>query len=110
MNNLKTIIGNKRLIDNITKSIKEHSDSHAYILMTEDKEMSKEITYAIARAMMCEDFDLMDDACGECKSCVTFASGNNPDLKIISIDAINETADKKDKTKILEKKNNRRYI
>lgn len=102
MNNLKSIIGNKKLIDNIIKSLKEHSDSHAYCLLTEDKEMSKEITYAISKAMMCENFDEIDDSCDECKSCQTFASGNNPDFKVISINKINEAAQSsKDKTKIV---------
>lgn len=101
MNKLENIIGNKRIINNVRKSIKENSTSHAYVFMSEDKEASKEIVYAIAKAMMCADFDKKEDSCQECKSCLTFDSGNNPDLKIISVDQINKVASSKDKTKII---------
>ncbi|MCQ2911366.1 MAG: hypothetical protein MJ244_04170 [Clostridia bacterium] len=104
MINFKNIIGNERLINYVTRSIKEKSDSHAYILLSEDKEMSKEIAYAISKAMMCEDFEKKDDACLECKSCMTFDSNNNPDFRIISIDqinAINKDSSTKSKTKII---------
>ena len=108
MKNFKNIIGNDRLVKYITKLIKEKSESHAYIFMSEDKEMSKEISHIVAKAMMCEDFDKKDDACLECKSCLTFDSGNNPDLKIISVEQINKTSDKT--TKIISVDNIRELL
>ena len=95
----KTIIGNEKIINNIKKAIKEKTDSHAYLIISEDKVARREIAFAMAKAMLCEKFDSNLDVCDECKSCKAFNSSNNPDFKVITKDTGKK--DKKGPTDII---------
>lgn len=73
----------KKIIDNLLSLIKADRVGHAYIFEGESGLLKKETAEFFARALLCEKNE--NSPCGACKSCVLFASGNNPDFSCISV-------------------------
>ena len=75
------IIGHKTVVELLGRALTNQRVSHAY-LFAGPKGIGKEFTAVqFARALNC--LNMLDDSCGECRSCRKFLSGNHPDFKII---------------------------
>lgn len=78
MNDFNSIIGNKHIINYLLSSYKNNKISHAYIFDAPDGMGKKLFANAFAKLIQCENGDLAP--CGKCSSCLSFDSGNNPDI------------------------------
>lgn len=75
------IIGHHTVVELLKRALANQRVSHAYLFVG-PKGVGKETTAVhFARALNC--LDLVDDACGECRSCRKYLSGNHPDFKMI---------------------------
>lgn len=89
------IIGHHTVVELLKRALANQRVSHAYLFVG-PKGVGKETTaLQFARALNC--LERADDACGECRSCRKYLSGNHPDFKMIrpvensiSIDQIRE--------------------
>ena len=77
--NFAGIAGNKRLINNLRRSVVNGTNSHAYIIDGSKGIGKKRLANAFAKALLCQNASADGDSCGVCLSCRTFDSGNNPD-------------------------------
>lgn len=77
------ILGNKKITEQLTNSIKIGNISHSYLFLG---------TQGIGKKMIAKEFTKMilctseDKYCGVCKSCIEFDTDNNPDFSIIEPD------------------------
>lgn len=85
MNNFYSIVGNERVKNSLINLIKDNKHAHAYLFISDDEIIRREMALAFAKGLECEHFH-DDDSCNECKSCETFDSGNNIDVKYIDRD------------------------
>lgn len=85
MNNFYSIVGNERVKNSLINLIKDNKHAHAYLFISDDEIIRREMALAFAKALQCEHFH-DDDSCNECKSCMTFDSGNNVDVRYIDKD------------------------
>ena len=85
MNNFYSIVGNGRVKNSLINLVKDNKHTHAYLFISDDEIIRREIALAFAKSLQCEHFH-DDDSCNECKSCMTFDSGNNVDVKYIDRD------------------------
>ena len=97
------IIGNDKVKNILTKSLNNNTVLHSYMFIGEQGIGKKLIANQFAKMILCENFDLTE--CDECKSCVEFNGGNNPDYiyiepdgKVIKIEQIREM-----QTRVIEK-------
>lgn len=98
------IIGNNRVKDILTKSIKNNTVLHSYMFIGNEGIGKKIFAKEFAKMILCEDSE-NSLGCDKCKSCIEFNGDNNPDFvyiepdgKIIKIEQIREM-----QTKIIEK-------
>lgn len=92
----KNIVGHEEIIKHFKSSIELDKVGHAYIISGEADSGKKMLARAFAATLQCEKGGL--EPCHECKSCIKFASGNQPDIitithekpGIISVDEIRE--------------------
>ena len=97
------IIGNENVKSILTKSLNNKTVLHSYMFIGEQGIGKKQIAMQFAKMILCENYN--DGECNQCKSCIEFESGNNPDFKfiepdgkVIKIDQIREL-----QTKVAEK-------
>lgn len=76
------IIAQDELKKHIRSAIRAGQVSHAYLIAGEKESGKRTIAEAFAETLLCDEREKTggDDACGECKSCRQFESGNNPDF------------------------------
>lgn len=78
MYTFEDIIGNSQLIENLQCSISNNRLSHAYIIDGAYGCGKKLLANTMAKTLLCENSN--QNPCCSCKSCITFDSGNNPDI------------------------------
>lgn len=84
-NLFKDVIGQDEIIDILTSSIKNHTESHAY-LFTGPRGCGKtSVARLVAKAVNCLKFSEKGEICNECTNCLSINSGNSID--IIEMDA-----------------------
>lgn len=84
-NLFKDVIGQDEIIDILTSSIKNHTESHAY-LFTGPRGCGKtSVARLVAKAVNCLNFSEKGEICNECTNCLSINSGNSID--IIEMDA-----------------------
>ncbi len=76
------IIGHEQLIEHLQNAIRTGKVSHAYILDGEEGAGKRLLARAFAQTLQCEKGGT--DACGECRSCIQAAGGNQPDIILVS--------------------------
>ncbi|GFI60996.1 DNA polymerase III subunit tau [Clostridiales bacterium] len=101
MYNFSDLIGNEHIINSMKKAAGNKMVSHAYIIGGAKGSGKKLLASAFAKMLLC--CGEGSESCGDCYSCRTFDSGNNPDMiyvyptktKALSVDDIREqvTAD-----------------
>lgn len=79
MNGFSDIIGHEQIIEHFQNSLRNKQLSHAYILNGEKGSGRNTLSNAFAKAIVCEAG--YGNACGMCRSCMQFDSGNHPDVK-----------------------------
>lgn len=97
------IIGNDNVKNILSKSLNNNTILHSYMFVGEQGIGKKLFAKEFAKMILCENFDLQE--CNNCKSCIEFLGGNNPDFsyiepdgKVIKIEQIRAM-----QTKIIEK-------
>ncbi len=79
----QNILGNDKIKELLQESIKNNQVSHSYLFIGESGIGKKMIAKEFAKAILC----LGDNKyCDNCKSCLEFDGGNNPDFSIIEPD------------------------
>ena len=77
------ILGNKKITEQLTNSIKIGNISHSYLFLGTQGIGKKMIAKEFAKMILCTS---EDKYCGVCKSCIEFDTDNNPDFSIIESD------------------------
>ena len=77
------ILGNKKITEQLTNSIKIGNVSHSYLFLGTQGIGKKMIAKEFAKMILCTS---EDKYCGVCKSCIEFDTDNNPDFSIIEPD------------------------
>ena len=77
------ILGNKKITEKLTNSIKIGNISHSYLFLGTQGIGKKMIAKEFAKMILCTS---EDKYCGVCKSCIEFDTDNNPDFSIIEPD------------------------
>ena len=77
------ILGNKKITEQLTNSIKIGNISHSYLFLGTQGNGKKMIAKEFAKMILCTS---EDKYCGVCKSCIEFDTDNNPDFSIIEPD------------------------
>ena len=77
------ILGNKKITEQLTSSIKIGNISHSYLFLGTQGIGKKMIAKEFAKMILCTS---EDKYCGVCKSCIEFDTDNNPDFSIIEPD------------------------
>lgn len=77
------IIGNKKIKELLTNSIKINKISHSYLFVGTEGIGKMLIAKEFAKMILCTN---ENKYCNECKSCIEFNTNNNPDFKIIEPD------------------------
>lgn len=108
MTGYEHIVGQDQIKDFIKKSACRRKVAHAYIFCGEKGSGRTELARLFAAALQCSreydewDIDGFDKPCGECRSCLQMASGNQPDVitlthdkKSIGVDDIREQINNK---------------
>ena len=78
------IIGNNNVKNILMKSLNNKTVLHSYMFIGEQGIGKRLIAHQFAKMILCENFD--GSECNQCKSCIEFNSGNNPDFRIIEPD------------------------
>ena len=78
MNDYSELLNNDILIKSLRSAVRHDRVSHAYIFDGEKGIGKMTAAKAFAKTLLCEKGGT--DPCGECLSCQTFDSGNNPDV------------------------------
>ncbi|MCL2874674.1 MAG: AAA family ATPase [Defluviitaleaceae bacterium] len=88
------VLGNDHIKDNLRSVLSSGRVSHAFIFSGQVGTGKKLIAYTFAKALACSK---INSPCGQCISCQTFESGNNPDIisvrpagKSIGVDEVRE--------------------
>lgn len=79
----KNILGNDRIKELLTNSIKFNKTSHSYLFIGTEGIGKQMIAKEFAKMILCID---ENKYCDKCKSCIEFDTNNNPDFKIIEPD------------------------
>lgn len=74
------IIGNEKIKEILTNSVKINKISHSYLFIGTEGIGKMLIAKEFAKMILCTD---ENKYCGKCKSCIEFDTNNNPDFKII---------------------------
>ncbi|MDR1532965.1 MAG: DNA polymerase III subunit delta' [Clostridiales bacterium] len=85
----KEIEGNELIVKCLQSAVIHRRISHAYIFAGPAGIGKKLMANSFAKTVMCgrpKRSDQGVDACGECVSCVTFESGNHPDMRYVRLD------------------------
>ncbi len=82
MKNFADILGQEQIIAHFQHSLKNKQVSHAYIIAGDQGMGKKTLTNAFVKALVCEAG--YGEACGMCRSCIQFASGNHPDVRYVT--------------------------
>lgn len=77
------ILGNKKITEQLTNSIKIGNISHSYLFLGTQGIGKKIIAKEFAKMILCTS---ENKYCGVCKSCIEFDTDNNPDFSIIEPD------------------------
>ena len=77
------ILGNKKITEQLSNSIKIGNISHSYLFLGTQGIGKKMIAKEFAKMILCTS---EDKYCGVCKSCIEFDTDNNPDFSIIEPD------------------------
>lgn len=77
------LIGNDTVKETLIESIEKSNVIHSYMFYGTAGIGKKLFAIEYARNLLCES---LDKACGKCKSCIEFESGNNPDFFYIEPD------------------------
>lgn len=77
---MNKILGNDKVKTELEKIVQNHEVLHSYMFIGQDGIGKKEIAKSFAKKILCE---TKKDDCN-CKSCISFDNGNNPDFNIIS--------------------------
>lgn len=80
---LCAIKGQDRVIDALQRSIAANRVAHAYLFEGPDGCGRRTTALALIQALFCKE-PVNGDACGSCSSCRKLASGNHPDLHLLS--------------------------
>lgn len=75
------IIGHQTVIELLKRALANQRVSHAYLFVGPQGVGKEATAVQLARALNC--LERADDACGECRSCRKYLSGNHPDFKMI---------------------------
>ena len=86
----KRPMADESVINILLGSIKNDTDTHAYLFEGEKGLQKRQTASYFAAALLCENDKSVP--CGECESCIQAMSGNNPDIKSM---ALSDITDKK---------------
>ena len=81
--NFENIIGNNRIKELLTKSIKLNKTSHSYMFIGIEGIGKSLIAKEFAKMLLCLE---NEKACNRCKACIEISSNNNPDFFFIEPD------------------------
>lgn len=101
------IIGNEKIKNILIKSISNNTVLHSYMFIGSNGIGKKMIAKQFAKMVLCENSgaDSGFEECDNCKSCIEFNSGNNPDFICIEPDGKNIKIEqiREMQTKVVEK-------
>lgn len=78
------LIGHQRIWDFLTKSVRQNRLAHAYLFAGSAQTGKLTMALEFAKWLFCEKKNKQDNACGKCRSCLTFERGQNPDILVLS--------------------------
>jgi len=82
--NFNKLIGNEKVKQNLIKTINKQTISHSYMFIGTKGIGKKEFAKEFAKAILCNNEE--NKLCGDCKSCIEFVNGNNPDYYEIGLE------------------------
>jgi DNA polymerase-3 subunit delta' len=85
MYDFDSVVGNERIVKSLKGAIANGRVNHAYIFEGSKGSGRRTVANAFAKALNCEAGE--STACGSCVSCITFDSGNNPDIIYVRLKA-----------------------
>ena len=95
----KNIIGNNNIKNILSKSLNDNKILHSYMFIGTQGIGKNLLAKQFAKMIMCQEYD--SGECDNCKSCIEFDGGNNPDFsqiepdgKVIRIEQIREMQNK----------------
>lgn len=98
MKDWNDIVGQKNIVGHLRRTVSEKRPSHAYIFHGDDGIGKRTLADIFVKSLQCEHAGECGDgasACGKCRSCLQFDSGNHPDVfrvthekTVISVDDI----------------------
>lgn len=80
--NFSKIIGHKRQIEILKKSLEENTISHSYLFEGQEGLGKRKVAQVFSKALLCRGQG--EKPCNTCDSCIKFDTGNHPDYKILS--------------------------
>lgn len=83
MRDWRDIVGQKKIVAHLKRTVRELRPSHAYIFHGDDGIGKRTVAELFAKSLQCERLEESADGatpCGECRSCLQFDSGNQPDV------------------------------
>ena len=97
------IIGNNNIKNILSKSLNSNKILHSYMFIGRQGIGKNLLAKQFAKMIMCQEYD--NGECGNCKSCIEFDGGNNPDFLQINPDGKVIKIEQKKICEILEFKN-----
>ena len=100
--NFDEVVGQKHILQTIRNAIKENKIAHAYLFSGPRGTGKTSMAKLLAKALNCEDEDVLSKPCNECENCQAINEGTHPD--VIELDAasnngVDEVRDIIDKVK-----------
>lgn len=100
--NFDEVVGQKHILQTIRNAIKDNKIAHAYLFSGPRGTGKTSMAKLLAKALNCEDEDVLSKPCNECENCQAINEGTHPD--VIELDAasnngVDEVRDIIDKVK-----------
>ncbi len=83
MSIFSNVIGHEAIQEHLQTAILQGTVSHAYLFEGMKGVGKKTLTMEFIKSLLCTEPQVDHKACGLCSSCITIASGNQPDVKWI---------------------------
>ena len=78
--NFNEVVGQKHILQTIRNAIKENKIAHAYLFSGPRGTGKTSMAKLLAKALNCEDEDVLSKPCNECENCQAINEGPHPDV------------------------------